>query len=110
MSNFYCHPGRAGGSPIGLALRILAALLSFAVLIQFFIAGMAAMTNPEWWTYHSTWVGIFQWIAVPLPILAFIGEHPRYIGALRSRSLIQIALQYVLAHRARCDIPGDWLY
>jgi hypothetical protein len=52
------------------------------------------------------------------------------IGALRSRSLIQIALQYVLAHRAlegrlpigiglqrsmvlaidRCDIPGDWLY
>jgi hypothetical protein len=47
-------------------------------LIQFFIAGMAAMTNPEWWTYHSTWVGIFQWLVVPLPILAFIGEQPRY--------------------------------
>ena len=78
MSNFYCHPGRAGGSPIGLALRILAALLSFAVLIQFFIAGMAAMTNPEWWTNHSTWVGIFQWLVVPLPILAVIGEQPRY--------------------------------
>src|SRR5215469_9080334 len=73
-----------------LALRILAALLSFAVLIQFFIAGMAAMTNPEWWTYHGTWVGIFRWLVVPLPILAFIGEQPRYW-----RSLIQIALQYV---------------
>ena len=84
-----------------LALRILAALLSFAVLIQFFIAGMAAMTNPEWWIYHSTWVGIFQWLVVPLPILAFLGGQPRYWRtALASIPMIQVALQYVLAHRA----------
>jgi Family of unknown function (DUF6220) len=84
-----------------LALRILAALLSFAVLIQFFIAGMAAMTNPEWWIYHSTWVGIFQWLVVPLPILAFLGGQPRYWGtAFASIPMIQVALQYVLAHRA----------
>ena len=36
-----------------LALRILSAFLCLAVLIQFFIGGMAAMTKPEWWTYHS---------------------------------------------------------
>ena len=84
-----------------LALRILAALLSFAILIQFFIAGMAAMTNPEWWTYHSAWVGIFQWLVVPLPILAFIGGQPRYWRtAFASIPMVQIALQYVLAHRA----------
>ena len=84
-----------------LALRILAALLSFAVLIQFFIAGMAAMTNPEWWIYHSTWVGIFQWLVVPLPILAFLGGQPSYWGtAFASIPMIQVALQYVLAHRA----------
>jgi hypothetical protein len=84
-----------------LALRILAAILSFAVLIQFFIAGMAAMTNPEWWIYHSTWVGIFQWLVVPLPILAFLGGQPRYWGtAIASIPMVQVALQYVLAHRA----------
>jgi len=84
-----------------LALRILSALLSFAVLIQFFIAGMAAMTNPEWWTYHSTWVGIFQWLVVPLPILAFLGGQPRYgSAAFASIPMMQVALQYVLAHRA----------
>jgi hypothetical protein len=84
-----------------LALRILAALLSFAVLVQFFIAGMATMTNPEWWTYHSTWVGIFQWLVVPLPILAFTGGSPRYWRtAFAIIPTVQIALQYVLAHRA----------
>ncbi len=84
-----------------LALRILSVLLSFAVLIQFFIAGMAAMTNPEWWTYHSTWVGIFQWLVVPLPILAFLSGQPRYWRtAFASIPMMQVALQYVLAHRA----------
>ena len=84
-----------------LALRILSALLSFAVLVQFYIAGMAAMTQPEWWNYHSTWVGIFQWLVVPLPILALIGERPRYRrAAFAFVPMIQIALQYVLAHRA----------
>jgi len=62
---------------------------------------MAAMTNPEWWTYHGTWVGIFQWLVVPLPILAFMGGPLRYRRtALASVPMIQIALQYVLAHRA----------
>ena len=84
-----------------LALRILSALLSLAVLTQFFIAGMAAMTNPEWWTYHSEWVGIFQWLVVPLPFLAFLGGRPRYWRtALAILPLVQVALQYVLAHRA----------
>jgi hypothetical protein len=84
-----------------LAFRILAALLSFAVLVQFFIAGMAAMTNPEWWTYHRTWVGLFQWLVVPLPILALFSGPPRYgRTAFAIVPLVQIALQYVLAHRA----------
>jgi hypothetical protein len=84
-----------------LALRILASLLFFAVLTQFFIAGMAAMTNPEWWAYHNTWVGIFQWLVVPLPVLAFLGSRPRgWRTALASIPIVQIGLQYVLAHRA----------
>src|SRR5258708_14002702 len=49
-----------------LALRILSAFLLLAVLIQFFIAGMAAMTKPEWWTYHNAWIEIVQWLVMPL--------------------------------------------
>lgn len=82
-------------------LRSLSALLTICLLVQFFIAGMAAMTDPEWWTYHNAWVAIFQWLVVPLPILAWLGGPPRGRRTLFACiPLLQIALQYVLAHRA----------
>ena len=38
---------------------------------------------------------------VPLPILAFLGGRPRYWrAAFATIPMIQVALQYVLAHRA----------
>jgi Family of unknown function (DUF6220) len=78
-------------------LRTLSALLT----ICFFIAGIAAMTDPGWWTYHSDWVAIFQWLVIPLPILAWLGGPPRGRRTLFACiPLLQIALQYVLAHRA----------
>jgi hypothetical protein len=82
-------------------LRCTAGLLGVALLAQFFIAGMAALTSPEWWTYHLTWVSIFQWLVVPLPILAWLAGPPRLARVtLACVPFVQIALQYVLAHRA----------
>jgi hypothetical protein len=79
----------------------MSALLTVCLLVQLFIAGMAAMTDPAWWTYHRDFVATFQWLVIPLPILAWLS------GAVRVRRtlfacvpLLQIALQYVLAHRA----------
>jgi hypothetical protein len=84
-----------------ILLRVLSALLTVCLLAQFFIAGMAAMTNPEWWTYHNTWVSIFQWLVIPLPFLAWLSGPPRmWRTTLGCFPLLQIALQYVLAHRA----------
>jgi Family of unknown function (DUF6220) len=84
-----------------ILLRSLSALLTICLLVQFFIAGMAAMTEPEWWTYHGTWVAIFQWLVVPLPILAWFGGPARGQRTLFACiPVLQIALQYVLAHRA----------
>jgi len=82
-------------------LRTLSALLTICLLAQFFIAGIAAMTDPGWWTYHSDWVAIFQWLVIPLPILAWLGGTPRGRRTVFACiPLLQIALQYVLAHRA----------
>jgi len=84
-----------------ILLRSLSALLTICLLVQFFIAGMAAMTEPEWWTYHSAWVAIFQWLVVPLPILAWFGGPARGQRTLFACiPMLQIALQYLLAHRA----------
>jgi hypothetical protein len=83
------------------ALQGASTVLSISILIQFFIAGVAAMTDPGYWVYHSAWVAVFQWIVVPLPVLAWLGGHPRrWRVAIATAPLVQIGLQYVLAHRA----------
>jgi Family of unknown function (DUF6220) len=82
-------------------LRFLSGLLTVSILIQFYIAGMSSITNPDWWDYHRIWVSIFQWLVLPLPILAWLCGKPRAGRALfASLPILQIALQYVLAHRA----------
>src|SRR5258705_1624114 len=82
-------------------LRLISAVFGITLLVQFFIAGMSAMTDPDWWIYHKTWVGIFQWLVLPLPLLAWLAGRPRLRRTLlASVPALQIGLQYVLAHRA----------
>jgi Family of unknown function (DUF6220) len=89
-----------------MLLRGIALLLAVALLAQFFIAGMAALTDPDWWTYHLTWVGFFQWLVVPLPVLAWLAGPPRpFRVTLACLPFVQMGLQYVLAHRA---MDGRW--
>jgi hypothetical protein len=76
-------------------------LLGISILIQFFIAGMAAVIAPDYWDYHRAWVAVFQWLVVPLPVLAWLGGYPRrWRVTIATAPLLQIALQYLLAHRA----------
>ena len=85
----------------GMLLRFLSGLLTVSILIQFYIAGMSSITNPDWWDYHRIWVSIFQWLVLPLPVVAWLCGKPRAGRmVLASLPILQIALQYVLAHRA----------
>ncbi len=82
-------------------LRFLSGLLTISILVQFFIAGMSSVTNPDWWAYHLAWVNIFQWLVLPLPIVAWLGDKPRKLRVIvATLPIAQIALQYVLVHRA----------
>ncbi len=38
---------------------------------------MSSVTNPDWWAYHKVWVGIFQWLVLPLPVFAWLCGKPR---------------------------------
>jgi Family of unknown function (DUF6220) len=85
----------------GMLLRFLSGLLTVSILIQFYIAGMSSITNPDWWNYHRIWISIFQWLVLPLPVVAWLCGKPRAGRmVLASLPILQIALQYVLAHRA----------
>jgi len=84
-----------------LLLKLPSGLLTISLLIQFFIAGMSSVTNPDWWAYHKLWVGIFQWLVLPLPVFAWLCGKPRGRRVVvASLPILQIALQYVLVHRA----------
>ena len=92
---------RASARSARLFLTLLSGLFTLSILIQFFIAGMSSVTNPDWWTYHEVWVGIFQWLVLPLPIFAWFCGKPRGRRVVvASLPMLQIALQYVLVHRA----------
>ena len=92
---------RAPSASARVFLKFLSGLLTISILIQFFIAGMSSITDPDWWTYHKIWVSIFQWLVLPLPIFAWFGGKPRSGRVLfASLPILQIALQYVLVHRA----------
>jgi len=87
-------------------LKVLSGLLTVSVLIQFFIAGMSSLTAPYWWEYHRIWVSVFQWLVLPLPLLAWFCGRPRGSRVLfASLPILQIALQYILVHRA---LEGRW--
>jgi hypothetical protein len=82
-------------------LKLLSGLLTISLLVQFFVAGMSSMTNPDWWAYHKVWVGMFQWLVLPLPVFAWLCGKPRGRRVVvTSLPILQIALQYVLVHRA----------
>ncbi len=57
--------------------------------------------EPRLVAYHKLWVAIFQWLVLPLPLFAWLSGKPlgrRVVVA--SLPILQIALQYVLVHRA----------
>jgi hypothetical protein len=83
------------------ALQATSTLLTISLLIQFFTAGMAAVTDPDYWGHHRAWVAVFQWLVVPLPVLAWLSGYPRrWRVMIATAPTLQLALQYVLAHRA----------
>jgi hypothetical protein len=84
-----------------ILLKLLSGLLTISLFAQFFIAGMSSVTNPDWWAYHKIWVEIFQWLVLPLPVFACLCGEPRARRVVvASLPILQIALQYVLVHRA----------
>ena len=58
--------------PFANLLRTLSALLTICLLAQFFVAGVAAMTDPGL-VEISQRLAIFQLLVIPLPILAWLG-------------------------------------
>ena len=83
------------------------AALGGALLVQAFLAGVAAMTDPSWWGLHLTWVHAFQWLVLLPPACAVLAGYPRWLLWASALPVVLIYLQYVWAEFGQ---NGLWAY
>lgn len=83
------------------------AALGTALLVQAFLAGVAAMTDPSWWGLHLAWVHTFQWLVLLPPVCAVLAGYPRWLAWASALPVVLIYLQYVWAEFGR---DGTWAY
>ena len=83
------------------------AALGSALLVQAFLAGVAAMTDPSWWGLHLAWVHMFQWLVLLPPACAVLAGYPRWLLWASALPVVLIYLQYVWAEFGR---NGLWAY
>lgn len=82
-------------------------VLLIALLVQAFLAGVAAMTDPSWWELHKAWVHAFQWLVLLPPTCAVLAGYPRRLIWASALPAVLIYLQYVWAELGR---DGNWAY
>lgn len=78
-----------------------------ALLVQAFLAGVAAMTDPGWWTLHLAWVNVFQWVVLLPPVCAALAGYPKWLIGASALPIVLLYLQYVWAE---LGLRGVWTY
>lgn len=73
------------------------AALAVALLVQAFLAGIAAMTDPSWWELHLAWVNIFQCLVLLPPACAVLARYPKWLIGASALPILLLYVQYVWA-------------
>ena len=76
---------------------LLAGIFVVCVVVQVFIAGMAVFVDPANWSLHMTFVHVFEFLLIPILVLAFLGQLPRDLKWLPVVFWTLIGLQYATA-------------
>ena len=83
-----------------VSLTPLAALLALSVLVQAYLAGIAAVVDADYWSLHKSWVAIFQWLSVPLVPVTWVGRRDPTTRWMSFVPIVLIAAQYSSIHFA----------
>src|SRR5262249_26456946 len=74
-----------------------------STLLQAFFAGSAALIEPQYWSLHQAWVGIFQWLSVVLLIASWLANRSRIAKWGSVAAVVILAFQYASIHMAVRD-------
>jgi hypothetical protein len=83
-----------------MAALPLVIAMALSVLLQAYFAGAAAAVDADFWSLHKTWIAIFQWLSVVLPIAVFVGYRDLLTRVLSFVPIVIIAIQYTSIHLA----------
>lgn len=78
----------------------LAVLLALSVVVQAYLAGVAAVVDPDYWSLHKGWVAVFQWLSVALAAATWVGRRDRAMRWMSLIPVVIIAAQYSSIHLA----------
>ena len=73
-------------------------ILFVCIIVQVYLAGVAFFDNSAAWDWHTIFIHMFEYIAIVMFVLGFIGKMPRGLiwGSLGLFALFNI--QYFTAH------------
>jgi mercuric ion transport protein len=83
-----------------VAVVPVGALLALSVLAQAYLAGFAAVIDADYWSFHKTWIAIFQWLSVLLVLVTWAGRRDPTTRWLSFVPIVLIAAQYSSIHLA----------
>lgn len=93
MKHMLAELARVAVVPVG-------ALLALSVLAQAYLAGFAAVIDADYWSFHKSWIAIFQWLSVLLVLVTWAGRRDPTTRWLSSVPMVLIAAQYSSIHLA----------
>lgn len=79
----------ARGTYVGLALALVA-----CVIVQVGLAGLAVMSNPEYWSWHRTFVHLFEGFPILLLIAGAVGRARARILWWTAVPMVLVSAQY----------------
>ena len=89
-----------------VAFRVGAVVFLLALGVQAYLAGAAVLSDPTYWSYHTTFVHFFELVPILLLVLAFVGRGTPGLLLASFLGWFLIGLQYALAGLRPSAVAG----
>jgi hypothetical protein len=89
-------------SPLALSssllYRFLATFLTFAIIVQVFLAGLGVLVNPSYFAWHGNFAHIIEFIPLLMLLFGVMARLDRRTLLLTTLTLVLVVMQYVFLH------------
>lgn len=81
-----------------LFYRFLAAFLTFAIIVQVFLAGLGVLVNPSYFAWHGNFAHVIEFLPLVMLVVGIMAKLSRQTLLLTALAFVLVVLQYVFIH------------